>query len=98
MKMKKILQNALSELIEKDMREYPEKLYRWTNQSLKSKIYDLRELAEDKWYKTLKIDYYEAWIDLEDIIDEMEDKEKPLSNDVLKWLVDEYQRLKKKRV
>lgn len=92
--MKKILENALAELIERDMREYEENQYRWTNQALKSRIYDLRELAEEKWYKTLKIDYYEARIDLEDIIDEMEDKKNPLSNDVLKWLVDEYQRLK----
>ncbi len=95
--MKKILQNALAELIERDMREYPKMVYRWNNQSLKSKIYDLWELAEDKWYKTLKIDYYEAWIDLEDIIAEMEDEEKPLDNDTLKWLVEEYQRLKKKK-
>lgn len=80
--------DKIKKLFEEDWKKRDEVIYRNNKAALTKRLYDLWELAEERWIETWKIRYYEAYCDLDDIISE------DLDNGTLKRCLDGYKRLK----
>lgn len=89
--MNKVIER-LNKLIQDDWNKRDETIARQNRQVFTHKLLQYLDKAEEKWETTMKIEYYEAIQDLEDILD---NEYTGLSNEDLKYYVDEFKRIMK---
>lgn len=87
------MNDKIKKLFEDDWKKRDKFIYDMNRDTYIKRLFDLYDKAEGKWLKTWKIKYYEAYIDLDEIIDEL----KWLDNDTLKTYLDDYKWLDEKR-